>query len=72
MAFYYVSGTGKTGFFGWDQSVSKFALFTDATISGEVVRIVTQVDPPAKSDPARQNRFERFCQLCHQGSNQSE
>ena len=37
VAFYYVSGTGKTGFFGWDQSVSKFALFTDATISGEVV-----------------------------------
>ena len=37
IAFYYVSGTGKTGFFGWDQSASKFALFSDAVISGEVV-----------------------------------
>jgi hypothetical protein len=37
VAFYYFSGTGKTGFFGWDQSASKYALFTDATISGEVV-----------------------------------
>ena len=34
LAFYYFSGTGKTGFFGWDQSLSKFALYTTATISG--------------------------------------
>ena len=38
LAFYYFSGTGKTGFFGWDQSLSKFALYTTATISvGEEV-----------------------------------
>jgi hypothetical protein len=37
IAFYYFSGTGKTGFFGWDQSASKYALFTDATINSEVV-----------------------------------
>ena len=37
IAFYYFSGTGRTGFFGWDQSASKFALFTSATISGEEV-----------------------------------
>ena len=37
IAFYYFSGTGKTGFFGWDQSASKYALYTDASISGEVV-----------------------------------
>jgi hypothetical protein len=34
LAFYYFSGTGKTGFFGWDHSLSKFALYTTATISG--------------------------------------
>ena len=37
VAFYYFSGTGKTGFFGWDQSAGKYALFTDATISGEII-----------------------------------
>jgi len=37
VAFYYFSGTGKTGFFGWDQSASKYALYTDASISGEIV-----------------------------------
>jgi hypothetical protein len=37
IAFYYYSGSGKTGFFGWDQSDSKYTLLTDATISGEVV-----------------------------------
>ncbi len=37
IAFYYFSGSGKTGFFGWDQSDSKYTLLTDATISGEVV-----------------------------------
>ena len=37
LAFYYFSGTGKTGFFGWDQSASKYAFYTDASISGEVV-----------------------------------
>ena len=45
---------------------------TVGEISGEVVRIVTEVDPPSMPDPARQDRFERFCQLCHEGSNQSE
>lgn len=45
---------------------------TVGEISGEVVNIVTQVDPPAKPDPARKVRFDQFCQLCHQGSNQSE
>ncbi len=45
---------------------------TVGEISGEVVNIVTQVDPPTKPDPARKVRFEQFCQLCHQGSNQSE
>jgi hypothetical protein len=37
IAFYYFSGSGKTGFFGWDQSVSKYTLLTDATINSEVV-----------------------------------
>ena len=37
VAFHYFSSTGKTGFFGWDQSVLKFALYTDASISSEVV-----------------------------------
>ena len=37
IAFYYFSGSGKTGFFGWDQSLSKYTLLTDATINSEVV-----------------------------------
>jgi hypothetical protein len=37
IAFYYYSGSGKTGFFGWDQSALKFALYNDAAISSEAV-----------------------------------
>jgi hypothetical protein len=37
VAFYYFSGSGKTGFFGWDQSELKYALYSDATINSEIV-----------------------------------
>lgn len=34
--FLYNDGSAKRGFFGWDQSLNEFVLYTDATNSGEV------------------------------------